>query len=165
LPRRATTTRFRFFLDALRGGGYSDRIRSRFEASGTMPVILEGDQELIEEPLDYLGLNVYSRVVVDSTKNDGHDSRRATPFPGGNFLDNGQEYYPRAVFDALELLRADYGWTGPVHITENGMSDGRSAEANPLEDDERITYVSGFLSGSRRLSVPVTTCVDITSGR
>jgi len=136
---------FRFFLDALRGGGYSDRIRRRFEASGTMPTILEGDQELIEEPLDYLGLNVYSRVVVDSTKNDGSRFAQSDPFPGGNFLDNGQEYYPRAVFDALELLRADYGWTGPVHITENGMSDGPPAEANPLEDDERITYVSGFL--------------------
>ena len=28
---------FRFFLDAFRSGGYSDRIRSRLEAAGKMP--------------------------------------------------------------------------------------------------------------------------------
>ena len=38
---------------------------TRLEAEGTMPVIHEGDQALIEEPIDYLGVNVYSRVVVD----------------------------------------------------------------------------------------------------
>jgi beta-glucosidase len=136
---------FRFFLDALRGGGYSDRIRARLEADGTMPGIHEGDQATIEEPIDYLGLNVYSRVVVDSTVNDGKHWAQSDPFPGGNFLDNGQEYYPRAVFDALELVRDDYGWTGPVHIAENGMADGPSSAADPLRDDERIRYVSGFL--------------------
>lgn len=135
---------FRFFLDALRGGGYSDRIRQRLEASGTMPVILEGDQSLIEEPFDYFGLNVYSRVVVDSEKNDGTRFAQSDPFPGGNFLDNGQEFYPRAVFDALELLRDDYGWTGPIHVTENGMTDGPST-GDPLNDEERIAYVRGFL--------------------
>ena len=90
-------------------------------------MILEGDQALIEEPFDYLGLNVYSGVVVDSTTHDGSRSPQSDPLPGGNFLDNGQEYYPLVVFDALELGRDDYGWTGPVHITENGMTDGPSS--------------------------------------
>jgi len=136
---------FRFFLDALRGGGYSDRILRRLDATGTMPDIRDGDQELIEQPIDYLGLNVYSRVVVDSTKNTGEKFAQSDPFPGGNFLDNGQEFYPRAVLDALDLLRDDYGWKGPVHITENGMTDGPSAASDPLQDDERIRYVEGFL--------------------
>ncbi|GAA1056896.1 beta-glucosidase [Agromyces luteolus] len=136
---------FRFFFDALLGGGYSDRIRARLEADGTMPEIADGDQALISEPFDYLGLNVYSRVVVDSEKNDGTKWAQSDPFPGGNFLDNGQEYYPRAVFDALELVRDDYGWSGPIHITENGMTDGPASAADPLDDDERIRYVRGFL--------------------
>ena len=113
---------FRFFFDALLGGGYSDRIRARLEADRDNAVIHDGDQSLIEEPIDYLGLNVYSRVVVDATKNDGSRFAQSDPFPGGNFLDNGQEFYPQAVFDALELVRDDYGWTGPIHITENGMT-------------------------------------------
>ncbi|SDY65071.1 GH1 family beta-glucosidase [Herbiconiux ginsengi] len=136
---------FRFFLDALRGGGYSDRLRHRLEAEGTLPDIRPEDQALIEEPIDYLGLNVYSRVVVNSKTNDPDVWAQSDPQPGGNFLDNGLEYYPRAVFEALEMVRDDYGWTGPTYITENGMIDGPSAAENPLEDDERIRYVRGFL--------------------
>ena len=136
---------FRFFLDALRGGGYSDRIRERLEADGTMPVILPGDQAVIEQPIDYLGLNVYSRVVVNSKTNDPSQWAQSDPHPGGNFLDNGLEYYPRAVYEALDMVRDDYGWLGPVFITENGMNDGPSASENPLEDAERIHYVEGFL--------------------
>ena len=136
---------FRFFLDALRGGGYSERIRSRLLAEGTMPEIRDGDQELIETPIDYLGLNVYSRVVVDASRTDPGSWAQSNPHPGGNFLDNGLELYPKAVYDALHMVRDDYGWTGPVYITENGCADGPSAEEHPLEDDERIAYVGGFL--------------------
>ncbi len=136
---------FRFFLDALRGGGYSDRIRQRLEAEGTMPDIRPEDQALIEQPIDFLGLNVYSRVVVNSETVDRTKWADSDPHPGGNFLDNGLEFYPRAVFEAMEMVRDDYGWTGPIHVTENGMIDGPSSAANPLEDDERIAYVSGFL--------------------
>ncbi len=136
---------FRFFLDTLRGGGYSDRIRRRLESEGNMPAILDGDQALIEEPIDYLGLNVYSRVIVNAKTHDPERWAASERQPGGNYLDNGLEYYPRAVFEALEMVRDDYGWTGPVYITENGMTDGPAAEADPLNDDERIRYVEGFL--------------------
>jgi len=136
---------FRFFLDALRGGGYSDRLRARLESEGTLPDIREGDQALIESPIDYLGLNVYSRVVVDSTKNDPSIWAQSNPNPGGNFLDNGLEFYPKAVYDAIHMVRDDYGWTGPTYITENGMADAVPAAENPLNDTERIHYVEGFL--------------------
>ncbi|GAB3398881.1 GH1 family beta-glucosidase [Schumannella luteola] len=141
---------FRFFLDALRGGGYSWRIRERLTSAGTLPDIRDGDQELIEQPIDYLGLNVYSRIVVDSRAGDATASPASEPdqerHHGGNFLDNGLEFYPRSVYDALEMVREDYGWTGPVFITENGMADGPRADRDPLDDTERIDYVSGFLS-------------------
>jgi beta-glucosidase len=136
---------FRFFLDALRGGGYSDRLRSRLETEGTMPHIAPEDQAIIEAPIDYLGLNVYSRVVVNSETNDPTKWAQSDPHPGGNFLDDGSEFYPRAVYEALEMVRDDYGWTGPVYITENGMPDGPATAEHPLQDDERIRYVSGFL--------------------
>lgn len=136
---------FRFFLDALRGGGYSQRILDRLNAAGTLPEILDSDQTLIAQPIDYLGLNVYSRVVVDSRPDDViRDLEKK--HHGGNFLDNGLEFYPRAVYDALEMLRDDYGWTGPTYVTENGMADGPAAALDPLEDDERISYISGFLT-------------------
>lgn len=134
---------FRFFLDALRGGGYSDRILDRLTADGTLPEIHAEDQAIIETPVDYLGLNVYSRVVVNSKTHDPQKWGESDPNPGGNFLDDGSEFYPRAVYEALQMVRDDYGWTGPIYITENGLPDADGAA--PFEDDERIRYVNGFL--------------------
>jgi beta-glucosidase len=137
---------FRFFLDALRGGGYSDRLRERLERAGTFPRVEPGDQELIESPIDYLGLNVYSRVVVDSTVQEPGSWAESHPQPGGNFLESGAEFYPRAVYEAIEMVRDDYAWTGPIFITENGVADPPASEkTDPLDDRERIRYVDGFL--------------------
>lgn len=137
---------FRFFLDTLRGGGYSDRLRERLEAQGTFPEIHESDQEIIETPIDYLGLNVYARVVVNSKKQDSNGWAESDPPSGGNFLDDGSEFYPRAVYEALQMVRDDYGWNGPIYITENGLPDGPAEPgADPLHDQERIRYVGGFL--------------------
>jgi beta-glucosidase len=143
LADRGDDDGFRFFLDALRGGGYSERIRTRLEREGTWPDIRPGDQELIESPIDYLGLNVYSRIVVSAERHDPAVWAASHPHPGGNFLDDGSEFYPRAVYDAIQLVRDDYGWAGPIFITENGLAD--APDADPLDDEERIRYVGGFL--------------------
>lgn len=137
---------FRFFLDTLRGGGYSDRLRERLESAGTFPHVGPGDQQLIQSPIDYLGLNVYSRVVVDSMLQEPGAWAESHPQPGGNFLENGAEFYPRAVYEAIEMVRDDYGWDGPIFITENGVPDASAATTtDPLDDEERIKYVDGFL--------------------
>ncbi len=135
---------FRFFLDPVLKGDYSDRIRRRLGERGTMPDIRDGELALISTPIDYLGLNVYSRVVVSAAHYNPKWWVADDSHPGGNFLDNGMEYYPRAVYDAVFMAKQHYGWTGPILITENGAADGPS-QADPLDDQERIAYVAGFL--------------------
>jgi len=135
---------FRFFLDPVLKGDYSERIRKRLTERGTMPVIADGDLKLINAPIDYLGLNVYSRVVVSAEHYNPKWWVADDKHPGGNFLDNGMEYYPKAVYDAIFMAKQQYGWQGPIFITENGAADGPNA-TNPLDDQERITYVAGFL--------------------
>lgn len=144
LARRDEDDGFRFFMDPLFAGGYSDRLRTRLEDEGTMPEVHEGDVELISSPVDYLGLNVYSRVVVDSQNYSPHWWVSAEQHPGGNYLDNGMEYYPKSVFDAIKMAEQEYGFKGPIYITENGMADGPD-QSEPLRDAERIAYVDGFL--------------------
>jgi beta-glucosidase len=134
---------FRFFLDALLAGGYSQRIADRLGQEGTMPEIRDGDFEIIASPIDFLGLNVYSRVVVSAKDNNAYWWQTSEHHPGGNFLDNGTEFYPKAVYDAIRLVDNEYGWRKPVYITENGMTDADGAD--PLDDTERIRYVRGFL--------------------
>jgi len=84
-------------------------------------------------------------VVVNADDPKIAEWAASDPKPGGNFLDNGSEYYPQAAYEAIQLVRVDYGWTGPVFITENGMPDPIPPRGDPLADVERIRYVEGFL--------------------
>ena len=35
---------------------------------------------------------------------------------GGNYMDNGAEYYPKAVYDALHILKKDYNVNIPIYL-------------------------------------------------
>lgn len=62
-------------------------------------------------------------------------------------MDNGNEYYPKAVYDAVHILNDTYKIGIPIYITENGtfncnetvQPDGR------IHDEQRIQYIRGFL--------------------
>jgi beta-glucosidase len=136
---------FRFFLDALFAGDYGDAVRQRLVGEGTMPDVRPGDLALAGEPMDYLGLNVYSRVVVSAATESDRWWEAQASHPGGNFLASGLEFYPRALREAIDLVRDDYGVTLPLYITENGAAAAETVGLAGVEDAERIRYVDGFL--------------------
>lgn len=84
-----------------------------------MPIILEDDFKRIHQPIDYFGLNCYNRVL-DCAEKDLIESDKMAKKMGGNFQDNGNEFYPKAVYDAIHLLKEDYDIKIPIYITENG---------------------------------------------
>jgi len=151
IARRDEEDGFRFFLDALFAGGYGAAMRERLAAEGSMPVIRDGDLELAREPIDYLGLNVYSRVVVSAEHYNPRWWEASDAHPGGNFLANGMEFYPEALYDATRMVREEYGVRLPLYVTENGMStvDERVVDGR-VRDEERIRYVRGFLEQALR---------------
>ncbi|CAN5361978.1 GH1 family beta-glucosidase [soil metagenome] len=137
---------FRFFLDAILAGGYSDRLLARLEEEGTLPDIRPGDFETTAAPIDFLGLNVYSRVVVSAENYNPQWWVAGDTHPGGNFLDNGMEFYPKSVYDAIFMAKNEYGFGRPIYITENGVADAHTELVDGVIDDaERVRYVAGFL--------------------
>ena len=66
-------------------------------------------------------------------------------------MDNGQEYYPRAIYEALANVKENFIGDLPVFITENGTfslteqvvtgEDGKPV----VHDPTRIRYFEGFL--------------------
>ncbi|GLI26358.1 beta-glucosidase [Agromyces rhizosphaerae] len=137
---------FRFFFDPLFRGGYDPDMLARFTCEGSGFRITDGDLATIAQPVDFLGLNVYSRVIARA-EHTGDEWWTATErHPGGNYLANGMEFYPRAVYDAIRIATDEYGVDVPIYITENGMSDTvERADGGTIDDDERVRYVSGFL--------------------
>jgi beta-glucosidase len=136
---------FRFFFDQLFAGGLSDRILEQLKHEETLPVIENGDRELASEPFDFLGLNVYSRVIVDATKPKGHWWESNETLPGGNYLSNGAELYPDALLEAVRIVRDEYGVRLPIYITENGTTADGEMRDGVQDDEERIRYIAAFL--------------------
>jgi beta-glucosidase len=112
----------------------------------TTPVILPDDMALMSPKLDFYGLNVYNRVVVKDDKENKPSQQEEAVKKGGNFLENGIEYYPQAAYDAISMFRKDYDATIPILITENGTYNCQEELVDGhVHDLDRIRYIQGFL--------------------
>lgn len=63
-------------------------------------------------------------------------------------MDNGNELYPDAIYDALRIARDEYKVNIPVYITENGVGFEKEKAVNgKICDEQRIVYLkSAFAS-------------------
>ena len=111
--------------------------------------VREGDLERVRAPLDFLGINLYTRTLVKHHPDDsfGLQALPVGPLGGsdGPKTDFGWEVWPKALYDMLMRITRDYG--RPVlEITENGCSyaDGPDARG-VIHDTRRIDFYRGFL--------------------
>ena len=135
---------WKFYCDPVFTGQYSQYILEALTREGTLMDILPGDMETIHSPIDYYGLNCYNRVMV-SADQKALDSFRA----GGNFQDNGTEFYPKAPYDAIHLVRDLYGLKIPIYVTENGLHEKApeitDSKSGIIEDKNRVRLLSETL--------------------
>lgn len=115
------------------------------EENHCVPVMEQGDMEKISKPIDFFGLNCYNRVVdcADDTLKQMEDQKSL----GGNFMDNGSEFYPKAVYNAIKIMQKNYDIQIPIYITENGTFNCNEevTQDGKVHDEERIKYLEGFL--------------------
>jgi beta-glucosidase len=100
--------------------------------------------EQLREPLDFIGINLYSRSIVAAAENDRNVGARQIPGPGPRTA-FGWEVWPAGLYQMIKRIDADYG-RPPIFITENGCSypagpgpDGR------VHDPERIEFYEGYI--------------------
>ena len=139
---------WKFYLDPVFAGKYSDYILNKLSEEGTLMEIKDGDYALTSQKLDFYGLNVYNRVMVSK-----NEKARADFSQGGNFLNNKTEYYPDALYDAVKLVHDLYNLDIPIYVTENGTyfeGEEPMDENGTVLDYDRIKYVSGFLDSLKK---------------
>lgn len=132
------------YLDPALLGHYPERLAEVFgEAWPNWP---EADLALIRQPLDFLGINYYTRSVVRHDSAHWPVAAAAVPQPQATYTETGWEVYPQGLVDILEEVRQRYG-NPPVYITENGAAfyDPPVAEAEPLPDPLRVSYLRAHL--------------------
>ena len=139
--RLADGTSVRWYMDPLFLGGYPADVMDHLGAD--VPVVQAGDLALIRQPLDFLGINFYTRDYV-STKTP------AAQAPGRlGFTDMGWEIYPQALTQHLVRLSREY-LPPTMYITENGMANADVMVGGRVADTARIEYLRRHLMAVAR---------------
>jgi beta-glucosidase len=137
-------SRNRWFLDPIFGRGYPADMLEQY--AGILPRIEEGDLGAIAAPLDFLGVNYYSRTVVRAGLDPA--SPVVVDVPGAERTEMGWEVYPDGLKDLLVRLHRDYELPD-VYITENGAAYPDDRRNGNVSDPKRISYVERHLAALR----------------
>lgn len=106
------------------------------------PTILEGDLAIISQPIDFLGVNYYTRAVY---KADDENIYTQTNVNHAEFTDMGWEIYPKGFSDLLTSLHEKYTLP-PIYITENGAAMPDVITDGKINDTKRVEYFQSHLS-------------------
>jgi beta-glucosidase len=137
----------RMFLDPIFHSAYPDDILSLFQPffKGVLP----GDLEQISAPIDFLGINSYSRAVIRYDP-DVPLVNASQVLPAGNEYSMMWEIYPKGLYELLNRVWSDYQ-PGVIYVTENGVPvpddldhDGR------VRDYRRIRYLRDHIAQVHR---------------
>jgi beta-glucosidase len=145
---RADAYMNRQYLDPLFFGSYPDEMGEIFEEA--WPEWPPDDMKTIMQPVDFLGINYYTRSV------SSHDVERGPVRAGGIHQDEslhtetGWEVYPAALTRVLIWVKERYG-NVPLYITENGAAfyDPPVATDGRVSDPLRVDYLRGHLRAAR----------------
>jgi beta-glucosidase len=145
-----------FYLDAIFKGVYPQPLWNRFRL--IHPRVLPGDMEIISKPIDFLGVNYYSREFahaawyvpfVGSWIKEVNTRGKEMAVNGREYTANGREIYPPAFYQTLMSLKNNYG-NPLVYITENGAAFYDHLEDGCVHDPRRIAFLEGYMQEAAR---------------
>ena len=141
---RADAYMNRQYLDAALKGAYPKEMTEIFgEAWPQWP---QSDMDDICQPVDFIGINYYTRNVVRADENQW--PLRASPVPqNATHTTTDWEVHPPALTDMLLWFRDRYGDI-PLYITENGAAFYDPPQAGPdgIDDPLRCDYLRTHIS-------------------
>ena len=136
---RADALSNRWFVEPLYKGAYPEHL---FEDMGVQaPPMQDNDLAVISTPLDFLGVNNYSRVVVRGNSAKSDEVEFVAPIPGASYTAMDWEIYPQAIGDLLTRLHKEYG-VPSLLVTENGAAfDDVVGSDGEVNDARRVEYL------------------------
>jgi beta-glucosidase len=129
----------RWYLGGVFKGEYPQELREWLGAY--LPANYEADMDVVSRPLDWLGINYYTRGLYKASTNPNVPAEQVKgPLEK---TDMGWEIYPQGLTDLLVRVSNEYTKI-PIYITENGM-----AEVEGDDDPRRVTYYEDHLNAVR----------------
>jgi len=139
--RRRDGALIRWFADPVFGRGYPDDMLEAYGEHAPTGAI-----EAAGVPLDFLGLNYYTRQVVGA--GGGRLGVEEASPAGVERTATGWEVYPEGLTEILVRMHRDYEPQALV-VTESGAAyDDVPADDGTVVDDERVRYLDAHLSAA-----------------
>ena len=114
-----------------------------------MPDGFERDFPVISTPVDWLGINYYTRKLIAADPGAMWPATREVegPLPKTQV---GWEIYPQGLHHFITWAHENYTRGLPIHVTENGMASADQVEGAGVSDPDRIAYLDQHLGEVRR---------------
>ena len=129
-----------WYIQPLMEGKYPDVIDLLGDDA---PDIHDGDFAIMQAPLDFLGINFYTRLRYGAPR---HTDELYEELPHqAPLTDIGWEIYPQALTDWLVSLHERYTLP-PIYITENGAAMADKMEGGEVADSDRVAYYDAHLN-------------------
>ena len=127
----------RWYMDPLFRGSYPSDVLE--DLGPDAPRTAPGDLQAIRTPMDFLGINYYSRTVVSAqglwnVHSSGHE-----------VTDMGWEVYPEGLTELLLRLHHEYP-VPPIYVTENGGAFQDRLIAGRVDDHQRTDYIARHIA-------------------
>lgn len=136
----------RFFLGGVFHKSYPEIV---LEGLGPhLPVDWQDDFDTIGQPVDWCGLNYYTRSLLRQT--EGSWPHHETVFGPLPKTEMGWEIYPQGLYEFIMRTTREYTGDLPIYVTENGMANADTPANGEVEDSERIGYYDMHLKAVQK---------------
>ena len=157
--RRVDGIANRLFLDPLLRGSYPSDVVADLRTVSGFDHVRDGDLATMAQPLDALGVNYYTRGMVQASGR-GPNPAAVTPLPGADDVEvvrrglpvteMGWEVDPDGLHEILTRVWRDYGPL-PLYVTENGAAFAdQPSSADTVDDPDRISYLDRHFRAAHR---------------
>jgi beta-glucosidase len=138
----------RQYLDPIFLGRYPEAMAEIFGQA--WPEFPPADFERIRRPVDFLGVNYYTRGIMRHDESVRPLCASYVRRPEALYTDLGWEVHPESLTRILRWVKDTYGEI-PIYVTENGAAfpDPPAAAAEPVSDPFRVEYYRGHLRAAR----------------
>ena len=143
--RRAEAYMNRQYLDPAFFGTYPEELREIFGEA--WPEWSQEDLDLIRQPIDFIGVNYYTRSVIQARRTDLAVEGAPVRQKQHTYTETGWEVFPQGLTDTLVWVKERYGDPHGLHHRERRgvLRSAQVAENGRVRDPLRVGYLRKHL--------------------
>jgi len=141
---RVNTLLNRVFIEPTLGLGYPENDLPVLKKINTY--VLPGDEQLMKVDFDFIGIQVYTREVVNHNWLTPYVKAKIVPADKRKVYRTlmDWEVYPESIYQMIKLY-SSYSSVKEIYITENGASFPDELEGKSVHDNERKNFFESYL--------------------